>query len=94
MRRILTILFTIHCSLFTVCAQSLTDKYNSKRPVIVVCDWDKPPYEFMNNNGEPAGSNIDIMRAVMKEIGIPVTFVMKEWSTALKTFERGDADIN
>ena len=93
MRRILTILFTIHCSLFTVCAQSLTDKYNSKRPVIVVCDWDKPPYEFMNNNGEPAGSNIDIMRAVMKEIGIPVTFVMKEWSTALKTFERGDADI-
>jgi nitrogen-specific signal transduction histidine kinase len=71
----------------------LSDKYNASHPVTVVCDWDKPPYEYLNNDGEPSGSNIDIMRAVMKEIGIPVKFVMKEWSIALKTFERGDADI-
>ena len=82
------------CGLFIKSvAQSLSDKYNAKRPVIVVCDWDKPPYEFLNNNGEPAGSNIEILRAVMKEIGIPIKFMMKEWSIALKTFERGDADI-
>ena len=93
MKKILAILFALHGVLMTIGAQSLSDKYTAQRPVVVVCDWDKPPYEFMNNNGEPAGSNIDIMRAVMKEIGIPVTFLMKEWSTALKTFERGDADI-
>ena len=74
-------------------AQSLSDKYNAQHPVTVVCDWDKPPYEFLNNEGEPSGSNIDIMRAVMKELNIPVKFIMKEWSTALKTFERHDADI-
>lgn len=51
------------------------------------------PYEFLNSNGEPAGINIDVMRAVMAEIGIPVKFVMKEWSIALRTFERGNADI-
>ena len=93
MKKILTIFFIFHLSLLTAYAQSLSEKYNNKRPVVVVCDWDKPPYEFLNNNGEPAGSNIDVMRAVMKEIGIPVRFVMKEWSTALKTFERGNADI-
>ena len=93
MKKILTILFTILYSLFTVSAQSLKDKYTAKRPVVMVCDWDKPPYEFLNDNGEPAGSNIDVMLAVMKEIGVPIKFVMKEWSTALKTFERGDADI-
>ena len=71
----------------------MSEKYNEKRPVVMVCDWDKPPYEFLNNNGEPAGINIDVMRAVMKEIGIPVKFVMKEWSIALRTFERGNADI-
>ena len=65
----------------------------AKRPVVMVCDWDKPPYEFLNSNGEPAGINIDVMRAVMKEIDIPVKFVMKEWSIALRTFERGNADI-
>ena len=93
MKKILTIFFIFHLSLLTAYTQSLSEKYNNKRPVVVVCDWDKPPYEFLNNNGEPAGSNIDVMRAVMEEIGIPVRFVMKEWSTALKTFERGNADI-
>ena len=93
MRRLLPILITYHLSLITCVAQSLSDKYNDKRPVTVVCDWDKPPYEFLNNEGEPSGSNIDIMRAVMKELNIPVKFIMKEWSTALKTFERQDADI-
>ena len=60
---------------------------------MVVCDWDKPPYEFLDDKGMPAGSNIDVLNAVMKELGLPVKYVMKEWSIALKTFERGDADI-
>lgn len=93
MKKILLILITCHISLITSTAQSLSDKYNAKRPVIMVCDWDKPPYEFLNDKGVPAGSNIDAMRAVMKELNIPIKFVMKEWSIALKTFERGDADI-
>jgi len=100
MKKILLILFTIHCLQLTVyslqataAAQSLAERYDDKHPVVMVCDWDKPPYEFLNDQGEPAGSNIDAMRAVMKELGLPVRFVMKEWSIALKTFERGDADI-
>ena len=74
-------------------AQPLSEKYNANRPVVVVCDWDKPPYEFLNDKGQPAGSNIDVMRAVMKELNLPVKFVMKEWSIALKTFEREGADL-
>ena len=93
MKKILAIFFIFHLALLTTDAQSLSEKYNAKRPVVMVCDWDKPPYEFLNSNGEPAGINIDVMRAVMEEIGIPVKFVMKEWSIALKTFERGNADI-
>ena len=93
MKKILAIFFIFHLALLTTDAQSLSEKYNEKRPVVMVCDWDKPPYEFLNSNGEPAGINIDVMRAVMKEIDIPVKFVMKEWSIALRTFERGNADI-
>ena len=93
MKRLLFILIAYHLSLITTQAQPLSDKYNTKRPVIMVCDWDKPPYEFLNDKGEPAGSNIDIMRKVAEKLGISIKFVMKEWSIALKTFERGDADI-
>ena len=74
-------------------AQSLDDTYNKGRPVIIVCDWDKPPYEFLDDKGQPAGSNIDVMQAVFKQLRIPCQFVMKEWSIALKTFQRGDADL-
>ena len=74
-------------------AQQLSDTYTKQRPVVIVCDWDKAPYEFLNDKGQPSGSNIDVMQAVMKELKLPCRFVMKDWSIALKTFERGDADI-
>ena len=74
-------------------AQQLADTYTSQRPVVIVCDWDKAPYEFLNDKGLPSGSNIDVMQAVMDELHLPCRFVMKDWSIALKTFERGDADI-
>ncbi|MBQ8655766.1 MAG: transporter substrate-binding domain-containing protein [Prevotella sp.] len=69
------------------------DGYDSQRPVVVVCDWNKAPYEFLNDHGDPAGSNIDILNAIFKELNLPVHFVMKEWGNAVKTFERGEADL-
>ena len=65
------------CSLLTATAHTLNDRYNSSRPVVMTCDWDKPPYEYLNDKGEPAGTNIDVMRAIMKEMNLPIRFVMK-----------------
>lgn len=72
---------------------SYEGKYDEKHPLIIAGDWDKPPYEYQNDRGEPAGSNIDIMRAVMKQLGIPCKFLLKEWGNAIKAFERGEADL-
>ena len=88
---LLTLLLTM--ATLAADAQQLKDKYNKQRPVVVVCDWDKPPYEFLNDKGQPAGSNIDVISAVLDQMGLPYKFVMKEWSVALKTFERGRADV-
>ena len=74
-------------------AEGLKEKYTAARPVVIVCDWDKPPYEFLNDKGDPDGSNIDVIKAVMKELDLPYRFEMKEWSIALKTFNRGQADL-
>ncbi|MCR4601928.1 MAG: transporter substrate-binding domain-containing protein [Prevotella sp.] len=73
--------------------ESLKEKYNEQRPVVVVCDWDRPPYEYIGNDGKVAGSNIDVLKALMEDIDIPVHFVMKDWGAALSTFTRGEADI-
>ena len=93
MKRILFVVIALQSAIAPLLAQSLSEKYNKERPVVVVCDWDKPPYEFLDGHGVPAGSNIDVLNAVMEELNLPVKYVMKEWSIALKTFERGDADI-
>lgn len=72
---------------------SLGERYHAGHPLTIVCDWDKPPYEFLNDQGKPAGTNVDLLQTLCEELGIPCRFVMKEWTTALKTFERGEADL-
>lgn len=67
--------------------------YSKERPIVVACDWNKAPYEFLNDQGEPAGSNIDILEQIFKELNLPYRFVMKEWGNAVKTFESGKADL-
>lgn len=93
MKKVLLLLSIYILSTTVSEAQSLSDKYNAQRPVIIVCDWDKPPYEYLDDKGQPSGSNVDVLNAVMRELNLPCKFVMKEWTIALKTFERGDADI-
>ena len=77
----------------TAGAQPLGERYTNVRPVIIVCDWDKPPYEFLDDNGHPAGSNVDVIKAIMERLNLPYKFVMKEWNNAIKTFERDEADL-
>lgn len=93
MKKVLLLLSIYILSTTVSEAQSLSNKYNAQRPVIIVCDWDKPPYEYLDDKGQPSGSNVDVLNAVMHELNLPCKFVMKEWTIALKTFERGDADI-
>lgn len=73
--------------------KKLTETYTTERPVVIACDWDKAPYEFLNDNGQPAGTNIDVIRTILSELHLPYRFVMKEWGNAIATFERGDADL-
>lgn len=67
--------------------------YDKQHPLIIAGDWDKPPFEYQNDKGEPAGFNIDVMRAIMEELDIPYQFMLKEWGNAIKSFEHGEADL-
>lgn len=87
-------LLVVLTSLLPVSIQAqLSSRYTKDRPLVIVCDWDKPPYEFLNDRGLPAGSNIDVMDAILKQLNIPHKFIMKEWGNAIKTFERNEADL-
>ena len=92
LRRALTMLVLLAAVLQTS-AQALTDRYNRQRPVVVVCNRDNPPYEFLDDRGQAAGVNVDVIKAVMNELRLPCTFIMKELIVAQGAFESGDADI-
>ncbi|MBQ9230647.1 MAG: transporter substrate-binding domain-containing protein [Prevotella sp.] len=89
----ITLVILLIASLPINAQRSYEGKYDKEHPLIIAGDWDKPPYEYQNDRGEPAGSNIDVMRAVMKQLGIPCKFLLKEWGNAIKAFERGEADL-
>ncbi len=86
----ISLVMTLSCCLPTLAQKRV---YDEKHPIIIAGDWDKPPYEYQNDHGEPAGSNIDMMQAIMKQLGYPCKFVLKEWGNAIKAFERGEADL-
>ena len=91
--RYITATLLLLATVVQTAAQALTDRYTSRRPVVVTCLWDDAPYEFLNDEGEPAGINVDIVKAVMEELDLPCTFVMKDWSVAKNIFENGEADL-
>ncbi len=59
----------------------------------VVGDQNFPPYEFINEKGQPDGFLVDIMRAISNEVGIPFDITLMKWVDAQKALLEGKADI-
>ena len=79
-------------ALLTATAQ-LTHEYTEEQPLVIVSDWEFPPYEFSNDKGEPDGYNIEVLNIILDRLRIPHRYVMQEWYVATETFERREADL-
>ena len=93
--RILLILLalSLFClSTLTVQAQ-LNARYTDENPIIVASDWDFPPYEYSNDQGDPAGYNIELLERIFSKLGVSYRIILREWSDAVQTFERHEADL-
>ncbi len=67
--------------------------YTREKPLVIVCDWDFRPFEFINAEGQPAGYNVDVLNLILDQLDIPHQFVMQEWHIATKMFQRREADL-
>ncbi len=56
-------------------------------------DHNFPPYEFLDATGKPSGFNIDVLRAVAKEVDLDVEIKLGPWSQVRKDLEEGRIDI-
>ncbi|MBO6032989.1 MAG: hypothetical protein J6Q22_16255, partial [Prevotella sp.] len=67
---ILFMLFTLHGALLTAAAQQMHE-YTEGHPLVIVSDWEFPPYEFSNDKGEPDGYNIEVLNIILDRLHIP-----------------------
>lgn len=60
--------------------------------IVVGGDYNYPPYEFLDENGEPSGYNVELTRAIAEVMGMEVAFRFADWATVRKELEDGKID--
>lgn len=67
--------------------------YDQARPLVVAVDWNMAPYEFTDDRGEPRGYNVDMLKTMLGEIGVPYRFVTSNRKGIIMMFKEGKADM-
>ena len=94
--RIIAFLVACHLSVGMTYAQQNKDSvivYNDKRPLIYEDAWDLWPYVFLNENGEPDGYNIDLLKLIFKELDIPYEIRLRPTLEAQKDLKEHKSDL-
>ncbi len=52
-------------------------------------DNNYPPYEFVDEDGNYRGFNVDMMRAIAIELGIDIELIPMSWQEAMEALEKG-----
>lgn len=68
-------------------------QYTSANPLVYEDVWDLAPYAFINENGQPDGFNIDLVKLIMNRLGIPYTIKLKQSPRNFEDLENHKADL-
>lgn len=61
--------------------------------IVVGGDNDLPPFEFLDANGEASGYNVDLTRAIARQLGIDVSFRLGTWESMRAALQEGHIDL-
>jgi signal transduction histidine kinase/ABC-type amino acid transport substrate-binding protein len=78
---------------FLFCIFSSAFAWGGTDTLVVEGDWAFPPFEFVGNNGEPEGMNVDLVRDIMRRQHKSYVIRLKRWHDVLKDFEQGKVDL-
>ncbi len=61
--------------------------------IIVRGDWSYPPFEFINEQGDPDGFNIEIIRRIGELMNLDLLIKLGPWDTVRRQLENGEIDV-
>ena len=67
--------------------------YTAEHPLIYEDVWDLWPYCFLNEKGEPDGFNVELIKLIFKELGIPYTIKLTSRQEAFNDLKAGKSDL-
>ncbi len=62
------------------------------RRIVFGGDYNYPPYEYLDENGRPAGYTVELTRAIARKMGIDIEIRLGPWSDIVEDLERGEID--
>ncbi|MBP7358403.1 MAG: transporter substrate-binding domain-containing protein [Prevotella sp.] len=68
-------------------------RFTKEHPMKVLCDWNYPPYEYIDDNGQAAGFNIEVTDRILSILAIPHKFIMQESEKQVKMYNHQDFDL-
>ena len=76
----------------TSCGQDVDSYISGNRPVITVGSSDYPPFIDLDNNGDPTGLDMDILKEAFDRIGYDIQLVTISWEEKDELLESGEID--
>ncbi|MCF8146748.1 MAG: PAS domain S-box protein [Deltaproteobacteria bacterium] len=64
----------------------------SHRRIVVGGDHNYPPFEYLDENGRPAGFVVDLTRAIAREMNLDMEIRLGPWADIVKSLEHGEID--
>ena len=93
-KRTMILLLSVYLSLSAGFAKpDSTRVFSENNPLVYEDVWDLWPYSFLNDNGDPDGFNVDLIRLIMKELDIPYVIRLKPQSEAFSDLKEGKSDL-
>ena len=72
---------------------NLKSRYTKENPLVYVDAWDLWPYVFLDEEGNPTGYNVDLLKTILEELDIPYEIHLKPTSKALNDLFNGQAHL-
>lgn len=90
--RLIMLIWFMGTTLLSIAANLLVEP-GYDRVIRVKGDMHYPPYEFLNEKGEPDGFNVELFKEIARELELNYELHLEPWSKVREELETGQIDV-